>query len=143
MGRGETSGTGTSTSPDLVLDAAAPVTPDDLRNAIGGAPSWSDEALEGIVGVALSHIVPTLKAAYQPDPDTGEYPDWPPDLFDGALLAAMLTFRNRESPAGANTDSGYAAAGFGVPAPTIPPIAWDPRIRHRLAQYVDPGVFVG
>jgi hypothetical protein len=138
------SGSESHTSPGLLEDPPPlPLDVDTFRAALGGAPKWTDEDLQGVLDVAFGHIVPTLKAQYQPDPDTGEYPPWPADLVDGVLLAGMLTLRNRESPAGANTDTGYGAAGFGVPNPTVPPIAWDPRIRHRLGRFVDPGVWVG
>lgn len=143
-------GEGTGTPVPVAADVALPVTGAQLREALNGAPQYSDDLLDEIVDIALGHIAPLLRAEYVPDPtlddedpDAGAWPPWPADLHDGVLLAAMLTLRNRESPSASSSESGYAAAGFGVPSPSVPPIAWDPRIRHRVAAFLSPGVFVG
>jgi len=122
---------------------AVPVTAAELRAALNGAPGATDEHLAQMIAVALGHIVPNLDRKWRPD-DDGNYPDWPADLHDGAVLAAMLTVRNREAPSAATTEGGYASAAvYGVPMPSVPPIAWDPRIRHRLLRFMDTAGMVG
>jgi hypothetical protein len=124
--------------------AAAPVTVERLRVALNGAPGVTDEQLAEYLDIALDYVVPLLKSAYRPDPDTGDYPLWPAALQDGLLLGAMLTARNREAPSAATTEGGYASvAQYGVPTPAVPPINWGVRIRPRILQFMDAEGMVG
>ena len=85
---------------------------------MGGAPSATDEDLEGALEVATAHIVaPARSSSGYATP-----PPWPADLHDGVLLAAVLTYRNMESPTPAAASEGGA--------PVVPPIAWDRWTRH-------------
>jgi hypothetical protein len=123
--------------------APTPIPVDKLRQALSGATGQTDEQLAEYIDIALGHIVPNLALEYRPD-EAGDYPPWPADLTDGCLLAAMLTARNREAPSAATTEGGYASvAQYGVPTPSVPPVAWDPRVRHRLLRFMDPGGMVG
>jgi hypothetical protein len=49
------------------------------------------------------------------------------------VLAAVLTYRNAESPTPAAASEGGA--------PVVPPIAWDRWTRARIGAYLDPGVW--
>jgi hypothetical protein len=106
-----------------------PVTVDEVRARLGGAPAASDEDLQSSLDVAVAHIVPVL------DPEYADPTDWPDDLHDGVLIGAVLTYRNAESPT-------PAAATLGA-QPFVPPISWDHWTRHRLARYVSDGSWVG
>jgi hypothetical protein len=107
-----------------------PVTVEEVRHRLGGAPSAADEDLKDALDTAVAHIRPLLEEAHR-DPE-----EWPADLHDGVLLAAVLTYRNQESP--------HASPGEGEEGrPAVPPITWDPRVRQRLGQYFDAGVWVG
>ena len=83
---------------------AGPVTADQVRHRLGGAPLALEEDLETAVAVAVAHIVPILDPAYR-DPAT-----WDDDLNDGVALAAVLTWRNMESPL-ASPSEAYAEGG--------------------------------
>lgn len=104
-----------------------PVEIAEVRARLGGAPAALDEDLQSALDTASSHIVPLLDPEYA-DPEL-----WPADLHDGVLIAAVLTYRNQESPTPA------AAAEGG--APVVPPIAWDRWTRHRLGQYTAAGAW--
>ena len=109
-----------------------PVTVDEVRARLAGAPLATDDTLQAAIDVATAHVSPLLDADYT-DPTT-----WPADLHDGLVLAAVLTYRNAESPT--------SAPPFGQPweqGPPAPPIAWDDRIRHRVGPYLAGGVYVG
>jgi hypothetical protein len=113
-----------------------PVTIEEVRRRLGGAPSATDDDLTEALDTAVAHIEPLLRESYR-DRD-----EWPDDLHDGVLLAAVLTYRNAESPHASPGDRYGSGADEGAEV-IVPPIAWDPRVRHRLAQYYDPGVWVG
>ena len=106
---------------------SGPVSVEEVRARLGGAPSATDEDLEGALEVATAHVAPLLEAEWT-DPAT-----WPADLHDGLLLAAVLTYRNMESPTPAAASEGGA--------PVVPPIAWDRWTRARLGAYCDAGVW--
>jgi hypothetical protein len=105
--------------------ATGPVEIAEVRARLGGAPAALDEALQDALDVAVAHIVPLL------DPQYADPAEWPADLHDGVLIAAVLTYRNAESPTPAAAQEGGQ--------PIVPPIAWDRWTRHRLGQYVDAG----
>ena len=107
---------------------AGPVDVAEVRARLGGAPSATDEALAEALDVATAHVVPLL------DPEWVDPNGWPADLHDGMVLAAVLTYRNAESPTPA------AAQESG--APVVPPIAWDRWTRARLGAYLEAGVWV-
>ena len=104
-----------------------PVDVAEVRARLGGAPSATDTDLQAALDTASAHVVPLL------DPEWADPTGWPADLHDGVLIAAVLTYRNAESPTPA------AAAEGG--APVVPPIAWDRWTRHRLAQYQSAGAW--
>jgi hypothetical protein len=103
-----------------------PVTVDEVRARLGGAPAADDADLQGALDTAEAHVVALLSEEWR------DAAAWPADLHDGVLLAAVLTYRNAESPT-------PAAAVDGSGAPVVPPIAWDRFTRHRLAPYLTPG----
>ena len=105
--------------------ATGPVVVAVVGARLGGAPSATDQDLQDSLDTATAHIVPLLDVEYQ-DPIA-----WPADLHDGIVIAAVLTYRNAESP----TPSAAVASG----APVVPPIAWDRWTRHRLGQYTAAG----
>jgi hypothetical protein len=120
-----------------------PLSVAELRKALQGAQGADDDELARVISVAAYHLTANLLPEWQPD-ELGVYPPWPPDLLDGLRIAAMLTYRNSESPSAATTEGGYSSAGlYGVPIPATPPIVWDPRIRHRVARYLDTAGMVG
>ena len=102
-----------------------PVVVAEVRARLGGAPAATDDELQSSLDVATAHVVPLL------DPEWADPELWPDDLHDGMLIAAVLTYRNAESPTPA------AAAEGG--APVVPPIAWDRWTRHRLGNYTAAG----
>ena len=104
-----------------------PVDVEEVRSRLGGAPSAADEDLQAALDVATAHVVPLL------DPEWADPAIWPDDLHDGLVIAAVLTYRNAESPT--------PAAGVESGAPVVPPIAWDRWTRHRLGQYVQAGAW--
>ena len=104
-----------------------PVDVAEVRARLGGAPSATDEQIDGALEVATAHVTPLLEPEYR-DPAT-----WPADLHDGMVLAAVLTYRNAESPTPAAAQQGGA--------PVVPPIAWDRWTRARLGAYCDAGVW--
>ena len=104
-----------------------PVDTQEIRDRLGGAPAASDEQIDGALEVATAHVTPLLDPEYR-DPLT-----WPADLHDGMILAAVLTYRNAESPT--------PAAAIESGAPVVPPIAWDRWTRARLGAYVADGVW--
>lgn len=116
-----------------------PVDVAEVRDRLGGAPSATDEELTSALDVAVAHVTPLLDAAaVDPSDPSGltliDYRDpstWPDDLHDGIVIAAVLTWRNMESPT--------PAAAVEGGAPVVPPIAWDRWTRHRLGQYVSAG----
>jgi hypothetical protein len=111
--------------------AEGPVTIEEVRRRLGGGAALDDEDLTDALETAIAHIRPLLREDYR-DADK-----WPDDLHDGVLLAAVLTYRNAETPTAANPEQ------YGEEVLAVPPITWDPRVRHRLAQYFDAGVWVG
>ena len=104
-----------------------PVDVAEVRSRLGGAPAATDEALQASLDTATAHVVALL------DPDWQDPELWPADLHDGIVIAAVLTYRNAESPT--------PAAGVEGGAPVVPPIAWDRWTRHRLAQYLGAGAW--
>lgn len=103
-----------------------PVTVDEVRARLGGAPAADDAALQDCLDTAEAHVVALL------DPEWRDPELWPADLHDGIVIAAVLTYRNAESPT-------PAAAVDGGGLPVVPPIAWDRWTRHRLAPYLTAG----
>jgi hypothetical protein len=102
-----------------------PVVVAEVRARLGGAPAATDDELQAALDTASAHVVALL------DPEWRDPELWPADLHDGIVIAAVLTYRNAESPTPA------AAAQGG--APVVPPIAWDRWTRHRLAPYLAAG----
>ena len=109
--------------------ATGPVVVAEVRARLGGAPSATDDDLQGALDTATAHVSPLL------DPEWADPLLWPADLHDGIVLAAVLTYRNAESP----TPAAAVAGG----APVVPPIAWDRWTRARLGAYTAAGVWVG
>ena len=118
-----------------------PVDVAEVRARLGGAPSATDDDLQAALDVAIAHVTPLFDTA-APDPTdptgvaTIDYRDpttWPADLHDGIVIAAVLTWRNAQSPTPA------AAVSGGVPV--VPPIAWDRWTRARLGAYLRGAVY--
>ena len=84
----------------------------------GRRPSATEEELQAALDVAVAHVTPLLDVDYR-DPVS-----WPDDLHDGVLLAAVLTYRNAESPTAApEEDTGQSRRPpsplrLGRPGPT-------------------------
>jgi hypothetical protein len=110
-----------------------PVSVAEVRARLGGAPRSTEEELQAALDVAVAHVVPLLREPYR-DPV-----EWPDDLHDGILAAAVLTYRNAESPTAPPEED----LGRSRKAPAVPPFAWDDRIRQRWAPYMAGGVWVG
>jgi hypothetical protein len=110
-----------------------PVLVADVRARLGGAPSATDEDLQAALDTAVAHVTPLLAPPWR-DPD-----EWPDDLHDGILAAAVLTYRNAESPTAAPEEQ----IGRQSRMPPVTPFAWDDRVRQRYAQYLAGGVWVG
>ena len=125
---GEASGSGSGRNRSKVT--TGPVDVAEVRSRLGGAPSATDEELTESSG--HSHR-PRGPPARPPRPEWEDPATWPDDLHDGIVLAAVLTYRNAESPT--------PAAGVEGGAPVVPPIAWDRWTRHRLASYTNAGVW--
>jgi hypothetical protein len=102
------------------------VTVDEVRKRLGGAPAAEDADLQGALDTAEAHVVALLAEEWR------DAATWPADLHDGVLIAAVLTYRNAESPT-------PAAAVDGSGAPIVPPIAWDRWTRPRLGAYLAAG----
>jgi hypothetical protein len=108
-----------------------PVEVDEIRARLGGAPAADDAVLQEALDVAVAHVVALLDPEWR-DPTGGDDGEpWPADLHDGIVIAAVLTYRNIESPTPAAAQEGGA--------PVVPPIAWDRWTRHRLADYIAAG----
>jgi hypothetical protein len=104
-----------------------PVSVDEVRGRLGGAPAATDEDLQAALDVAAAHIGALL------DPAWADSSAWPADLHDGVLLGAVLTYRNAESPT--------PAAGVEGGAPVVPPINWDRWTRPRIGAYLAAGAW--
>jgi hypothetical protein len=112
-----------------------PVTVDEVRERLGGAPAALDADLQAALDVAEAHVVALLDPEWR-DP-TGESTSgepWPADLHDGVLIGAVLTYRNAESPT-------PAAAVDGSGAPVVPAFSWDRWTLHRLGPYLAAGAW--